>query len=227
MLSLMSGRSDLMTGYIHQQARGDDAQINQLQDQIEQKQQRLGLLQQLQREYHQKGSAAVYTFSISSNIQIAENPAQFHDAVRAVVKELVDMNRYEVTQKLGGGRLNIHVAESTEPAMAWIEQWFGGALTPTQIRRLSPAFEQFRKAAEAHVIVSPDDPIVVEDRVRHAGKHLAAHVVSDMVGRLDKTENANQRASLSPATASPETIPLTLGWRVDDIGSSSNRRSSH
>jgi hypothetical protein len=218
MLSQMSRKSDLMAAYTHQQLRNNRAQIDQLQAQINGKQQRLGLLQHLQREYQQKGSAAVYTFSISSNIQIAENPDQLRDALGAVVKELTDMNRYQVTQKLGGGRLNIHVVEATEPAMAWIEQWFGGALTPAQTSRLGSAFDQIRKAAEDHVIVTPDDSIEVNQVVRHAGKHLAAHVISDVVGRLDNTDRATTGVALSPGTVRPETIPLSLGWRVDDSG---------
>jgi hypothetical protein len=130
MMGLLNGESDLLTGYMHQKARTQCAQIDQLHDRVEQERQRLELFRHVQREYQEKGSAAVYTFGISSNVQCASDPPRFHDALRAVVKELSDMHRYQVTQKLGGGRLNIHVAEATEPILVWIEQWLGGALTP-------------------------------------------------------------------------------------------------
>ena len=40
---------------------------------------------------------------------------RFGDALQAVVKELTDLHRYQVTQKLGGGRLNIQVEEAADP----------------------------------------------------------------------------------------------------------------
>jgi DNA helicase HerA-like ATPase len=66
--------------------------------------------------------------------------------------------------------------------------------------------------------VTPDEPIVVDDHVRHAEKHVAARFVSDALGRLDKTGVAEQKASLSPDSIPPETMPLTLGLLVDDTG---------
>ena len=161
--------------------------------------QRLGLLQHLQQEYQQKGSAAVYSFSISSNIQVAEDPPAFRDALRAVVKELTDMHRYQVTQKLGGGRLNIQVAEANEPAIAWIEQWLGGALSPMQLRALrARSLTRSAMPREEHMFVTPDEPIVVDGHVRHAEKHLAARFVSDVLQRLDKTESTDTKAALDP-----------------------------
>jgi len=218
MFSLLSRPSDLLGAYMRQNISSENAEIDQLQQHIERQQQRLGVLQHLQREYQRKGSAAVYTISISSNLQVAETRDQFCDAVHAVVKELTDMHRYQVKQKLGGGRLNIQVEETTEPAMSWVEQWLGGALSPAQVERLGPLFEEFRKVASGHVTVTPDEAITVDEHVRHAGKHLAAHVVSDLVQRLDKTGAATQNAALSPENVLPESLPLSLGWRVDDAG---------
>ena len=217
LMALSRSESDLLTGYVHQQSRTQQHQIDQLQHQIERQQQRLSLLQHLQREYERKGSAAVYSFSISSNLQVAEDARQFQDALQAVVKELKDMNRYQVTQKLGG-RLNIQVAEAKEPAMVWIEQWLGGALSPMQMRKLSPEFDAVRNAAEEHVIVTPDDEIVVDGHVRHAEKHLAARLVSDVLKRLDKTDAAGRKAALAPENVPPEAMPLSLGFLVDVTG---------
>ncbi len=185
---------------------------------LKQEKQRLSLLQHLQREYERKGSAAAFSFAINSNAHFAEYPQQFHDALRAVVKELVDMNRYHVTQKLSSGRLNIQVAEANEPALLWIEQWFGGALAPMQMRGFTAAFERLRTAAKEHLIVTPDEPIIVEGHVRHAEKHIAARFVSDIVQRMDKTDAAAQKAALSLETIPPEAMPLSLGRRIDERG---------
>jgi len=218
LMALSTTRSSLLSGYMHQQSQTKQRQIEQLQDQIERQQQRLSLFQHLQREYERKGSAAAYSFSINSNIQCVENPPQFQDALRAIVKELNDMHRYQVTQKLGGGRLNIQVAEAKEPAIVWIEHWMGGALTPMQMRKLSPEFDLVRRADEEHLVVTPDDDIDADGHVRHTQKHLAARFVSDMLQRLDKTPVGGQKAALSPENLPPDTLPLTLGVFLDAAG---------
>lgn len=218
LMALSTTGADLLSGYMHQQTRTQNGQIAQMKEQVERQKQRLSFLQHLQHEYEQKGSAASYSFSISSNAQFAENPRQFQDALREVVKELVDTSRYQVMQKLGGGRLNIQVAEATEPAIVWLEHWFGGSPAPMQMRKFNAAVDALRKAAEEHMIVTPDEPIVAEGHVRHAAKHLAARVVSDIVQRLDKTEAAAQKAALSPEGIPAEAMPLSLGYRVDETG---------
>jgi hypothetical protein len=218
MMALSGSGPDLLSSYMRQQTRMQQGQMDQLKEQIERQQRRLNLLQHLQREHEQKGSAASYAFSVSSNVLFAEDAPRFGDALAAVVKELMDMHRYQVTQKLGGGRLNIQVGEAKEPAVAWIEQWFGGALAPMQMRGFSSAFDALRRASEQNMIVTPDQPIVTADHVRWPQKHLAARVVSDFLQRLDKTEAAAQRTSLSPESILPDAMPLALGYRVEASG---------
>jgi hypothetical protein len=128
------------------------------------------------------------------------------------------MHRYQVTQKLGGGRLSVQVAEATEPALVWIEQWFGGALAPNQMRRFPSAFNALRFASETHTMVTPDEPIIVDSHVRHAEKHLAARVVSDVLHRLDKKDACIHKTQLSPDSVPADALPLFLGHRTDDAG---------
>jgi hypothetical protein len=219
LMALSGSGADLLSGYLHQRNRSGRAECDLLRENVERERQRLGLLQHLQREYQRKGSAAVYTFGVSSNLQVVRDTSQFRDAIRAVVKELVDLHRYQVTQKLGGGRLNVQVAEATEPALAWVEQWLGGALTPAHVHRLGPEFASLRRCADDHVMVTPDEPIVVDGgAVRHGETRLAARVVSDAMRRLDRCEaggGAHRKALLSPQDAPADSLPLALGHRVD------------
>jgi hypothetical protein len=218
LLALSTMPSDLLTGYAHQQGRSMQSEIKDLETHLQRERERLSLLRHLQREYERKGSAAVYGFAISSNLQVAENAPRFRDALRAVVKELMDQHRYQVTQKLQGGRLNILVAETEEPVLAWIEQWLGGALSPTQTQRLSPAFDALRTAAADHMIVTPDEPIVADGHVRQAEKHLAARFLSTVLHRLDKTDARGQKGALDPETTPSTAMPLRVGLRTDETG---------
>jgi hypothetical protein len=218
LLALSKTAPDLLSGYAYRQTRTQEAQIGELEEKIMRQRERLSLLQNLQREYERKGSAAVYCFSISSSVQIAADSAQFRDALHAVVKELTDHHRYQVKQKLQGGCLHIQVAEAQEPVIAWVEQWLGGALSPMQVHRLSPAFELLRTAAAEHMIVTPDEPIVVDGHERQAEKHLAARFLSTVMNRLDKTETDGHKGSLDPKTVPPDALPLRIGLRTDEKG---------
>jgi len=220
LLSLSNLAGDLLTGYARQQGRSQQREVKELETELQRQQERLSLLRHLQREYERKGSAASFTFSFSSNLQVVENASRFRDALRSVVKEVTDIDRFQVRQKLQGGRLNIQVAETEEPAIAWIEQWLGGALSPVQLQRLTPVFAAVRNTATDHMIVTPDEPIVVDAHVRHAEKHLAARFVSTVLNRLDKTDVGGQRVALDPESVSADAMPLRVGLRVDETGRS-------
>ena len=66
---------------------------------------------------------------------MTQSPLEFKDALDSIIKELNDVHRYQVTQKLCGSRLNIHIAEADEPVLVWLEEWSGGALSPRQMER--------------------------------------------------------------------------------------------
>lgn len=211
---------DLLSGYVRQRNGEAHRAADALQADLEGRQRRLDLFQHLQREYMRKGSAAVYTFSVSSHLHASDTPSQFGDALRAVVKELTDQHRYHVTQKLQGGKLNIHVAEAEQPAVTWIEQWLGGAISPAQLARLGgPVAELLQRHGRNRTMVTPDEPIVVDGRVRQAEKHVAARLVSDVLSRLDKTESVGGRkAGLNPDEIPGDAMPLRVGLATDEAG---------
>ena len=66
-------------------------------------------------------------------------------------------------------------------------------------------------------MVTPNEPITVEGHVRHAEKHLAAHVVSDLISRLDKT-GSDQASRFDPQALVADEMPLNLGLEVDETG---------
>lgn len=217
LVSLSNMPSDLLTGYLHQQTRRSEHDVRGLDEEVQRQRERLDLVQVLQREYQKKGSAAVYSFTISSNLQTASGASNFLDALRAVVKELSDQHRYHVVQKLRGGRLNVQVAEAESPEIAWMEQWFGGALSPGQLDRLG-LDQQTIEPLLNNAFVTPDEPIVVDGHTRAAEKRVAAKVVSTMLQRLDKTESNTRRSSFDPESIAPDTMPLELGLRIENPG---------
>jgi hypothetical protein len=137
LFSLAQRSSDLFTQYVRQLSASQRAGIDQRREALEDMRRRYDTLQQLQREYWRKGSAAVLTFEVGSNLQTAEDSATFERALHSVVDELIDYDRFQIRQKLQGGRLNVQVAEAQEPIWSWIEQWFGGALSPIQLQRIA------------------------------------------------------------------------------------------
>lgn len=211
---LAGAEPDALSGYLHQRLRGQQSELRQLDEELQRQEQRMGILRRLQNEYRRKGSAAVYTFGITFGLHLARSERQFRDALRAAVKEIQDQHRYSVTQKLQGGRSNIQIAEASEPAVAWIEQWLGGALSPTQVERLG--LGDALAADQRRVMVTPDEPIVLDNCVRASEKRLAARVLSTFASRLDTTGRAGEVDAANPPAAS---MPLRIGLRLDNTGS--------
>jgi len=216
LLGLDSGNSDLLKSYTKQQAKTLRKEIQQLEDRKSREKEKLHLFDNLQKEYERNCSAACFIFSLSSNSHVVTSPPEFRDALISIVKEMNDLHRYQVTQKLCGGRLNIHVVEAGEPVMVWIEEWLGGSLIPRQISRLNEDFRLLREAAERHTMVTPNTDIRLDGAVKDDQKLLAASVVSTLVTRLDKPDTTADLKDVSK-DAMPANIGLVVkNGRVTD-----------
>lgn len=215
-LSALSSGTDLASQYLRSQFHGDSARVRDLERAVANEQERLGVLAHLQRQYREKGSAACYALSISSNLQTANARDEFADTVAMITKELADLHRYEVMQRFRGGRLNIQLVEASDPLWSWVETFLGGALSPMQVSRLSDDLAALKAAALASTIVTPDDPIVINDGVRHTEVHLGARVIGDLLSRVDVIDRCGAQVALDPAALTPELLPLRIGTRLDE-----------
>ncbi|MBM4103120.1 MAG: DUF87 domain-containing protein [Planctomycetes bacterium] len=210
LMKLTIDSSDLMGTYIKQQSNTLKRDIAGLQENLSQKKEKLTLFENLQREYQNKGSAACYSFSFSSNLQAVDNPYDFKDAVSSIIKELQDMHRYQVSQKLNGGRLNIHIEEAKEPLTTWIEEWFGGSFAPRQMARVDKYFSTLQNAMSERTMITAKADIEINGSVKEDKKLLAAHVVSAMVRRMDKTDKTDSLLENIPARNMPINIGLSV-----------------
>jgi hypothetical protein len=199
--------SDLMSTYIRSQSNTLKREIKTLKEDVVQKKRKLTLFENLQREYQSKGSASCYSFSFSSNLQVVESTYEFKDAVLSIIKELQDLHRYQVSQKLNGGRLNIHIKEAKEPAITWIEQWFGGSFAPRQMAKAERYYSMLQKAFHEQTMITAKEDINVDESIKEDKKLLAAHVVSAMVRRMDKTDKSGLMLENIP----PRDMPIRIG----------------
>ena len=206
LLSLDSDNSGMLGSYMRNQAKAIRKEKQLLQEQVNDKKKKLSIFNNLQKEYERNCSAASFVFSLCSNSHVITTPNEFHDALASIVKEMADMHRYQVTQKLCGGRLNIHVVEADEPVMVWIEEWLGGGLSPRQISRLNSDFLLLREATQKHTMVTPNTDIKLDDTVKDDQKLLAARVISTFASRLDQTDAINDIKDLSK-----DNIPANVG----------------
>lgn len=200
---------DLLAEHLRRQKTALERETQRLEQEIERERDSLALLKNLHREYERHGAAACLTFSISSNLHLVHEPGPFRDAVHSIVKELRDAHRYQVRQKLGGGRLNIQVAESEEPASSWLELWFGGALSPRQLDQLGPE-SLLHRDGRHHQMVFPKTDVTVDGRLCEDQKRFGARVISAMLDRVDRADAADDHPADWPASDHP----LRLGRLV-------------
>lgn len=181
--------TELLHSHLAHRQRQQETESRELVEQITAVEQSETDEQHLIQEYRRKGSAASLTFSISSNLHVVATDDEFRVGVRSIVKELCDLDRFQVRQVLNGGRLRLQIAEVKEPAIAWIEQWFGGMLNPNQLERVLSAQSEIAHSATKHVIVTPDEDIERggEGEVINHRKLLAARVILTQLSRLGHT----------------------------------------
>jgi hypothetical protein len=211
-IKLTGDSSDLMHSYITQQSLTLKSDIAKLQEDVAQKKEKLTFFENLQREYQNKGSAACYSFSFSSNLQAVDSLYEFKDAVSSIVKELQDIHRYQVSQKLNGGRLNIHIEEAKEPVITWLEEWFGGSFAPRQMAKAEKYFSMLQNAILERTMITAKADIEVNGSVKEDKKLLAAHVVSAMVHRMDRTDKSDASLENIP----PRNMPITIGLVISN-----------
>ena len=122
---------------------------------------RSALLQRhLEQEYLNTAQASCLLFVVCSNIQIVRELTEFGDAVAAVVKELKDVHRYQIQQKLQGGKLQIYCDEVDAPGVSLLTRWTGAALCPRQLARFGLKVEQLQEAVERQFCVLPRGKIL-------------------------------------------------------------------
>lgn len=209
-IKLMDDSSDLLHTYARHQHLTLKKDITILQEDIAQEKEKLTLFENLQREYQNKGSAACYSFSFSSNLQAVNSPYEAKDAVSSIVKELLDIHRYQVSQKLNGGRLNIHIEQAKEPLITWLEEWFGGRLAPRQMARVDNYFSTLQNAMHERTMITTKADVLINDNVKEDKKLLASHVVSALVRRMDKTDKSGTLLKDIPLRNMPITIGLII-----------------
>ena len=207
------GGQGLVTSYVNKKVTAGRRTVKSLKKEQQRLHRRFRRFEGFQKAYMRQGSAASYTFTIGSNLQLARSPLELRDAISDAVKEITDSHRFQITQKLSGGRLNIQIAECDEPHLSWIEHWMGGALSPTQMQRLQPDFAQLRATANERLMVTADTNIKSDGHVVEPRKRLGARAFLTLVRRLDR-EGVDEPMTAPPRSA----MPLLIGKRLQGKG---------
>ena len=127
---------DLLSGYSNSEFKLLNDTMNDIAAELKEDKNRLQLESQklnneiqntknLLREYKKKGVSAGILFNYSSNLQTFNCENEFEDALCNVVKEVTDAHKFQVKQKLEGGRLQIFTEEIKSPFFAFQIEWTG------------------------------------------------------------------------------------------------------
>ena len=208
LLRLDGGRSVLLGRSLRDRVATARRRLEQLQAERSAVAERVEALVSLQAEYRHKGASVCLLFACCSNVQAVRTPADFADAIDAIVKELQDLHRFQVRQKLQGGRLQVHVEEVDAPGVSLLTRWAGGALCPRQIGRLGPEFTSLREAVERQLLVFPRKDTLLGGSVQDERKLVAGRIIRSFLRRLDRVPPAARSRSASSTTSA---MPTWIG----------------
>jgi|GEM_PF-1778590 len=186
LLKLDSGGSSLVQSYLKRRSGEIKRELEEIGRRGKELESSAASTRYLLSEYLKKGSAACFMINFSSNLHKSSGPEEFQDCLYQVVKEVIDLDRYQVRQKLNGGKLRIFVEEVESPDLSWQIQWAGGVLNPRQLDRLGSEFEDLGKRASEFLMVTPAQDVKFEGAVKDEKKLLSAWVVRNFLKRLDK-----------------------------------------
>lgn len=164
-------------------------------------------------EYLRKGSAACLVISFSSNLQKATGPDEFRDVLDHIIKEITDLHRYQVMQKLNGGKLRVYVEEAASPALSWQIEWAGGVLNPRQLAGLGLEFEDLSKRTNQFLMITPSRDVRLDGAVKDEKKLLSAWVVRNFLKRLDKLPKPGDVRATEITRGK---MPIWVGRRMEE-----------
>ena len=206
--------SPLMRSYFPRRAAEFQSQVEALRTTGQALEAEIAGTRHLLKEYLRKGRAACFMFIISSNLQTADGPDNFRDKLEVIVKEMNDLHRYQVSQKLQGGRLQVYVEEMDEPVLAWQVMWAGGALNPRQLESAGPAVEDLTTETNRIFMVTPSEDVVLGGSVKDERKILGAWVLRNILTRLDRCPRPDE----APEAVPEGTMPIWVGQSVGTDG---------
>ncbi|NIV91631.1 DUF87 domain-containing protein [candidate division KSB1 bacterium] len=213
LLKLNRGKSSLLQQYLSDQITANRRRFEALRTEEKRVGQQLALHHHLRKQYQQKGEAVSLVFTICSNIQVAKEIGGFVNALFSVAKEIDDVDRYQIRQKLQGGKLRVYVEEYDCPGVSLLSRWVGAMLDPRQLSRHGPEFEELSQAIEAELMVLPARDVMVSGSVKDEKKLVTARIVRNFLKKLEVVPTAP-----TDRTESPESeMPIWIGNLSDGL----------
>ncbi len=208
---LNRGRATFLDRHLRSQVNVQRNHLQELVGEAKVVREQHAVQQQLEREYLTKASAICVLFVCGSNLHLAESDQTFRDALTSVTKEILDLHRYQVQQKLQGGKLHIYVEESPAPAVSLLTHTTRSLLNPRQLDRLGPELRSLAEAVEQHLMVMPREDIRVSGSVVDQRKLVTSRILQRFLGRLRKVPPATNRSTESPRSDMPVWIGNVVG----------------
>jgi len=158
--------------------------------------------------YRKDGRGAAAVFCAASNLHVVRDSQGFLKALKAVVKEVTDADKFIVRAKLGGG-LRVFVEVLRHPALAYAVEFAGGLPNLRQLSAAGPEFKPVLDAAVETTMVTPCRDVVVDGATKDERKSLGPRFLKSVVRRLDQTS-----AAPTAPQPGPLVMPAFLGKHV-------------
>lgn len=151
---------------------------------------KVGIEKALLRAYQRDGSAAGVHFLIATESRPADTEAEFRDSTLAAVKELRDLHRFQIRQKLS--QLRLPIEESTDPFLDFMGLW-SGFPDPGGLEKAGRRYEDLQRRTEDRLILTPIRDIIVDGARKDEKKVLAPRIVRAFLRRLPKVPATPKR----------------------------------
>lgn len=209
LLKLNRRRPNLLQEHLPNQIAQKRRHLEKLRTQKKSLTQRLAVQKHLESQYMQKGEGAAILFTCCSNIQLINQEGDFADAVYSIVKELQDVNKYQIRQKLQGGKLHIYIKEVDSPGVSLLTRWVGAVLNPRQLAKFGQQFADLCRIIEDQIMVLPRKDILLGSSVQDEKKLVGTRIIRNFLKKLEVVPTATDKTIQSPKSSMPVWIGNT------------------
>ena len=210
LFKLNHNKAGLLHNYIQSQIIQKRRQLEKLRIEKRTINKKLITHEHLKRQYLKKGQGTALLFTTCSNIQVIKNEVEFLDAIHSIMRQLENIEKFELKQKLMGGKLRIYIEPINQPAISLATLWVRAVLDPRQLANLGPDYSNLCKAVEDHIAVFPREDILSEGAAKDERKLVSARAVKNLVERLKVVPTAPAESVLNRKSDMPVWIGNTL-----------------
>lgn len=188
--NLIGSDFELAGPYLERKVKDLQGDLKDLADQGKKLERELRETHELINRWTRKGVGTVLAFGYSSELQFLR---QQMPPIEKAIEDVERVDKYQIKQKLEGGRYNIYVEELTYPWVAYSSAWTG-IFSPRAVKKLG--VQKLKEQVYPFFMVTAGEDIKLAKATKAKAKRLPAQAFRTFLDQVEKVPKRSQSYEL-------------------------------